>query len=217
MTKAPLKDADTYALCREFGVVPMVLNAVRQVESAGRGFLPDGRPKILLEAHILWKRLGSRQIDPQELHEWDSTLCSPKWNREFYKGGKAEYVRVDRVILFATQADAARTASYRKAAWESCSWGLMQLMGFNYKNAGFENVDQLVTEMKIGEKEQMAAALRWMQSTGVLEILKAVPPGGAERPEVWRDFARAYNGPGQVTLYADKLAAAASAARLASA
>jgi peptidoglycan hydrolase-like protein with peptidoglycan-binding domain len=44
---------DTLAL--QLGVEPAALDALIKVETAGAGFLDDGRPKILLERHYVYR------------------------------------------------------------------------------------------------------------------------------------------------------------------
>lgn len=184
----------------EHGVEGAALRAVIRVETGGRsGFLPDGRPRILLERHVLWKRLQIRRIDPGPLGRAHPELCGPDWNPRRYPYGSeaGQWTRVDTVAAYGG-AHGLRE-SYAKAAWEACSWGLFQLLGMNYADAGFPDVVQLKRAHEAGEAEQLEAALRWMTHTGVLEAL---------RKRDWSHFAFRYNGPGQVARYAGLLAAA---------
>jgi N-acetylmuramidase len=47
-----LTDADFARAAKELNVEVAAIHAVAEVEAAGAGFLPDGRPAILYEAHI---------------------------------------------------------------------------------------------------------------------------------------------------------------------
>lgn len=174
-----------------------MLRAVIAVESGGTGFLPDGRPRILLEGHLLWRRLRVRGISPVGLARQHPTLCFPSWTRRWYRGGTGEWERLERVIRFG--AGQPEWEGYKKAGLESCSWGLFQLLGMNYAAAGFRNVYELKHAHEAGEPEQLAAILRWMGTNGLL---------GALRRKDWIRFTRGYNGPGQVPLYSARLAAA---------
>src|SRR5262249_14797719 len=79
----PLADADLDAAAADLGCERAVIDAVCDVESSGGGFLADGRPKILFEAHAFHKATGGR---------WDRTnpnISSPEWDRSLYGAGGA--------------------------------------------------------------------------------------------------------------------------------
>ena len=54
------------------------------------------------------------------------------------------------------------------AALESCSWGKFQIMGFNYKTAGYSNVHEFVKGMSIGEPAHIKAFLKFAESNPAL-------------------------------------------------
>lgn len=172
------------------------LIAVIEVESGGSGFLADGRPKILLEGHYLWKQLKARGIDPKRIAASKPSLCFPSWTRKWYRCGAAEWARVQQVLDWASANAPTQFESYKKAAYESCSWGLFQLMGANYEAAGFDNVYQFAEAHRASEAKQLEAILTWMRGNGLLAKLRA---------KDWSGFARGYNGPGQVAVYSAKL------------
>ena len=88
----------------------------------------------------------------------------------------------------------------RRAAIESASWGLGQVMGFNAELAGFRDAEEMVSEMMHSESEQILAMASFMRATGMHLALQR---------RDWTDFARRYNGPGFATnRYDEKLAAA---------
>ena len=80
----------------------------QRVESRGAGFLPDGRPVILFERHVFWKRLQARGIDPAPFAARQPDIVSR--TRGGYRGGAAEYTR----LATAESIDAG-------AAWESAA------------------------------------------------------------------------------------------------
>jgi hypothetical protein len=193
-----LTPAQLAAAATEAGVTVRGLRAVMAVETGGEGgFLPDGRPRILLERHILWKRLLSRGIDPAPLANARPDLCGPKWLRGGYGPESAQWGRVDAVIAFGDHVD--RTESYAKAAWESCSFGLLQVLGVNYPGCGFRNVQSFKAAMEQDEYAQLQASLRFMRKNGALDALAKGQ---------WMRFAGIWNGPGQRVFYAGKLALA---------
>lgn len=175
------------------------LRAVWLVESAGSGFLPSGRPKVLLERHYLYRRLQARGIDPRPLADAHPELCGPQQDRRYYLGGEREWGRLLAVIGWGSHNDPSRWQSYKKAAYESCSWGAFQLMGVNFADAGFSDVYDLVHAIEDGEPRQLDVILTWMGKTGLLAAL---------RLGQWLTFARGFNGPSNAVVYSGKLLAA---------
>lgn len=191
LTAATIKGA-----ARTFNVAASALRAICVVESGGTGYLPDGRLKILLEGHKLWKALKLRDISPLRLAAAVPSCCFPSWTTRWYKGGAGEWERVARVLAWASKNDAARFESYKKAVYESCSWGMFQLMGGNYHAAGFPDVYALKHALEQSEAAQLNAILLWMDHEGLLRKLRAGD---------LRGFVRGYNGAGQVSVYFARL------------
>jgi hypothetical protein len=74
----PLGPQDIAAAAAQLHCEPTAIRAVCDIESAGGGFLPDTRPKILFEAHLFGNLTE---------HRWDAThpnISSPSWNRMLY-------------------------------------------------------------------------------------------------------------------------------------
>ena len=179
----PLANADLDAAAAALGCERAVIDAVCDVESAGGGFLADGRPKILFEAHAFHTATGGR---------WDRAnpnVSSPAWDRSLYgASGAHQYDRL-----------AEATALDRSAALQSASWGRFQVMGNNYGAAGFANIDAFVQMMCDREAAHLDAFLGYCRKAGLAPAL---------RDRDWATFARRYNGPGQVDHYAALLSAA---------
>jgi len=73
------------------------IRAVHQVEAGGRsGFLPDGRPMILFEGHSFWGQLKKKGMEPATFQAGNEDILFPEWNQKSYKGGTAEYHRLNR-------------------------------------------------------------------------------------------------------------------------
>ena len=88
----------------------------------------------------------------------------------------------------------------RKAAYESVSWGLGQVMGAHWAWLGFADVDALVAEAREGAAGQARLMARFIEKSGLTEAI---------RSQDWEAFAHAYNGPGfRRNAYHTKLAAA---------
>jgi hypothetical protein len=164
-----LSETDYTEAARKLGSEVAVVKAVAEVESGGDGFFDDGRPKILFEAHQ-FSRLTSHAYDKSH-----PDLSSPTWDRSLYKGGKAEYERLEAAIALDAE-----------AALKSASWGKFQIMGFNHEACGFAGVTDYVSAMYISEGQQLMAFLSYCQANDLSRHL-------ANRQ--WADFARKYNGP----------------------
>jgi peptidoglycan hydrolase-like protein with peptidoglycan-binding domain len=163
---APLRDGDYTLAARELGCAVAVVRAVAQVESAGGGFLADGRPKILFERHVFHARTRGvhSALEP--------AISSPR--RGGYLGGVREYDRLRAAI-----------ALDRQAALQSASWGKFQVMGFNFAAAGHANVERFVAAMVSGEPAQLQAFVALIKSYKLQDELMR---------RDWMGFARGYNG-----------------------
>ena len=165
------------------GVEPCAVQAVVDAESGGSGFLPDGRPKILFEGHVFWKELQKRGIDPAPLASKYPGVIYPKWDRSRYKGGTAEWERLNTAALV-----------NKEAALCSASYGLFQIMGFNHRAAGFGTVRAFVDAQKESEARQLESFCAYMRSEGLVPFLVK---------KDWAGFARRYNGPGYAANHYD--------------
>ena len=149
------------------GVDASTLWAVLSVETRGFGFLPSRRPVILFERHVFHRLTGGR-FDVEH-----PDLSNPVPGG--YLGGAAEYGRLNG----ASTLDA-------DAALQSASWGIGQLMGFNYEHVGYTSVQQMVAAMREDEDEQLWATATFIEDCTTNEALQQ---------HDWQEFARSYNGP----------------------
>lgn len=184
MTKILL--ATDFKKAAEFlGTDVATIMAVAEVESNGGGFFADGQPKILFEAHIFSRRTQG-QYD-----KTNPNLSSPKWNKALYLGGIREHMRLAEAVKLD-----------RTAALESASWGMFQIMGFNFARCGFANVQDFVNAMYQSEGAQLMAFCQFVKSSHLDDEL--------QRGDLVA-FAFGYNGPRQEeNRYAEKLFAARS-------
>lgn len=183
-------DQDDFAkAASSLGVPVAAVRAVTEVESKGSGFLPDGRPVILFERHIMRRQLEKMgRKDVADLQVKFPSIV----NRQpgGYKGGAAEHERLG----------VAATIN-RQCALESCSWGAFQVMGFHWKLLGYESVQAFVNAMYRSEGDQLDAFVRFIKANP--NLLRAL------RAQDWAAFAAGYNGPAYVkNAYHTKLATA---------
>ena len=164
----PLTNQDYERAARSIGCTVAAIRAVAQVESAGNGFLADGRPKILFERHIFFRESGRKFSDTHPHISW------PKGGG--YLGGAKEYDRLHEAI-----------GLDRKAALRSVSWGKFQVMGFNHALVGFPDLEDFVKKMVSGEPAQLDAFLGFIKANGLADELIR---------RDWAGFARGYNGEG---------------------
>lgn len=159
------------------GCEPAALKAVQQVETGGRGgFFSPGRPAILFEGHIFWTQLKKRGSNPEDYVKGNENILYPKWEKGHYKGGIGEYDRLEQ----------ARKIN-REAADASASWGMFQIMGFNYAACGEESIESFVRSMCESEFKQLLLTANFIKKNSqMLQALQA---------RDWAVFAKCYNGP----------------------
>lgn len=182
-----LSHADLERAAQRLDVSVACVCAVNEVESRGHGFLPDGRPVILFERHVMYERLIKHGFDADVFE-----LRNPVVNRARggYSGGAAEYMR----FAAASNIDAA-------SAIESASWGLFQIMGYHWEALGYASAEAFATAMRESEAQQLDAFVRFIEADQALH--KAL------KSRKWAEFARIYNGPAyKENLYDVKLARA---------
>ncbi|MBD0416492.1 N-acetylmuramidase domain-containing protein [Oryzicola mucosus] len=177
------------AIAARLNVDPAALLAVAEVESAGRAFaIIDGRrePLIRFEGHYFDRRLSGEDREKARAQG----LSSPK------VGGVANPRTQPtrwRLLNAASLIDA-------KAAFESVSWGLGQVMGAHWSWLGFGSVTEMVNLCRRDVAGQIEVMARFIDKAGL---------AGALRAKQWATFARGYNGPGyKANAYDTKMASA---------
>lgn len=170
-------------VANKLNLEPALLKTVTVVECGNRdGFLPSGRPQILFEGHVMWKYLKIK-LDGEgkrtylyDLAKRNPSLVYQKWTKEFYLGGEGEWERLK----------AARKID-ENCANLSTSWGLGQIMGFNYQLCGCQSVDEMIQKMSESHEMQLELMYHFLYNSGLVKHLKA---------KDWDAFAKGYNGPG---------------------
>lgn len=181
------------------GVPQSYVRAIAEVETNGESFLPDGRVKILFERHWFIRKLQEALKKSPEVRTHvagkvgftklkesnagdmilamvtakNSDICSTA--RGGYKGGEAEWDRLNRAMDFDIE-----------AACQSASYGGYQLMGFNHAYCGYPNAKTMMLAMAASESKQFLAMISFIK--GNPHLHKALKAGN------WAKFAEGYNG-----------------------
>ena len=146
--------------------------------------MAPGRPMILFEGHIFWRELKKRGLDPDRYVAGNENILYPKWEKGHYYGGMKEYERLEKAREI-----------HKEAADASTSWGMFQVMGFNYAMCGYGSVEEMVKDMCVGEDKQLEAFARFVKLAKLHSYLEQ---------KDWVGFARRYNGPGYAQNQYDK-------------
>jgi peptidoglycan hydrolase-like protein with peptidoglycan-binding domain len=149
------------------GVQQSILWTVVTVETAGCGFLRDRRPVVLFERHEFRRRTAGR---------YDASnpdISGPPGG--YGQGGANQHDRLARAV-----------ALDRRAALESASWGLGQIMGYNAGLAGYADAESMVEQFCKGEDAQLLGMAHFIRNSKLHLALNR---------QAWADFARGYNGP----------------------
>lgn len=174
-----LTDARIAEIARENGIHPAALLAVKLIESGTKsGFLDSGKPQILFEGHVFYKYLKAnvKSLDMNKLCAQYPNIVYPKWDRSKYFGGEKEWTRLEQ----------ARKINMKYANY-AASWGMFQVMGFNYKTCGCKSIDEFVEKMCTSQEQQLLLTINFLKNSNLIVPLQK---------RQWATFAKGYNGPG---------------------
>jgi hypothetical protein len=164
------------AAANRLDIEPAALLAVAEVESGGKAYaLVDGRrePLIRFEGHYFDRRLSPEKRRRARAEGLSSPTAGAIANP---RTPAARWAMLSRAA-----------AIDRKAAYESVSWGLGQVMGAHWAWLGYADVDALVSEARAGPGGQATLMACFIDKAGL---------AGELRAHDWTAFARGYNGPG---------------------
>lgn len=187
-TGKKLDDIDLPKIGKLIGVGEDEIHAILDTETRGTGFDSQNRPIILFEPHIFYKQLDANK--PSSLQTAVSQgLAYKSWGDKPYP--RDSYPRLEEAVKIDLE-----------LALRSASWGLPQLMGFNFGMVGFSSAVEMVEKFKQDEEYQLEAMIRFIIAAGLDDEL---------RNHNWAAFARGYNGPGFAKNQYDKKLASAYA------
>lgn len=179
----PLQDLDLPRIGHEIGVGEDVIHMLIEVESRGKGFDKQGRVIMLFEPHKFYKHLrGEKRSVAVE-----QGLAYPEWGQSKYP--RDSYPR----FLKACKID-------ETAAYKSCSWGLGQIMGENFRMVGYDDPQDMVAAFAESEKNQLEAMIEFAKSADIdddLQVIdRKIKAGQIISPADCIPIARAWNGSG---------------------
>jgi hypothetical protein len=163
------------AIARNLELELEALLAIAEVESGGKGFaIVAGRPEPLIrfEGHYFDRRLSAANRQRARADGLASPAAGAVANPKTQAGRWALLER-------ACAIDA-------RAANESVSWGIGQVMGAHWAWLGYADVHALVSEARGGVAGQVRLMARYIEKAGL---------AAAVRSRDWEAFARGYNGP----------------------
>jgi len=173
-------DQDTLAAIEDIAakikVEPAALRAVAQEESGGQAFaMVNGKkmPLIRWEGHYFYQRLkGDARDEAVRLG-----LASPKAGK--VKNPKAQAARW-KIVEKAIRID-------RRAALESFSIGVGQVMTAHWKALGYASAGEMITAARASVAGQILVMVQYIQKFGLVDELQR---------KDFTAFARGYNGAG---------------------
>lgn len=158
------------------GVPVASIKAVAEVESAGSGFLPDGRVKVQYEPHIMYRRLkehfGQARAD-RELKAHPGLVATRSGSYQSLDKEDKDMNRAAQLID-------------RTSALESASWGAFQIMGYHWKTISYPTLQKFIND-QYSARGQLMSFVKFIQADS--RLLRAL------RQKDWTTFARIYNGP----------------------
>lgn len=172
-----LTDKQIKELAKEYGIDYAGLKAVIEVEAKGSGYI-NGLPKILYEPHIMYKLLSQQNkytIRNQLIKDYPK-LCYLRWGTHKYDRESEQHNK----LSIASRYD-------RDCALQSCSWGIGQVMGFNWKILGYTSLQEFVNAMYESEAKQLEAMIRFIKTNDLVSAINR---------QDWHRFAKGYNGSG---------------------
>lgn len=193
-----ITDTQIRQLAREFGLkTSAALRAVIEVECRGSGFIQNGD---IIEPVILYEPFWAYRLLKQHNAELAEKLATTAPDL-FMRKAPTSYGKLsDQHVKLQTACSLLNPYQLRHIALKSCSWGMGQVMGFNFELAGFSNFQSFINAMYSNEYHQVRAMLSFIKNKNLISDLNKGD---------WAGFAKVYNGPNFKRFeYDTKLAAA---------
>lgn len=173
-----LMPTDIEAAAKELGCEAGLIYAIAKQESSSSSFVKLGDrvvPKILYERHQFRNRTRPNKKSPSPYEEKYPDICGPAYFRA-RKNKKGEWIQhvTGAVVTEGDVYGPGGICQYKRlvkayqlnssVALQACSWGKFQIMGFNYKAAGFSDVVSFTKAMSRSDAEHIKAFLKFAKS-----------------------------------------------------
>lgn len=175
-----IEDLDIPRIAHRILVGEDEMHALMETETSGKGFDAQGRPKMLFEPHRFYANLKGAERDAAV----KAGLAYKDWKPGAYP--RDSYPRLKKAI-----------AINETAALSSASWGLGQVMGENFKMAGYASPQAMVLAMMEDEETHLDAMVNFIVSAGIDDEMRTL--AGLTRkttPEDCIPIVEVYNGKG---------------------
>jgi hypothetical protein len=176
----PIMPSEVAGIARVLGVSTAQVRSVAAVESAGGGFLPTGHPKLLWERHWFFRRIGVKLTSALP-GQWVAFPDPGGYTLDADKDGVND--SWEKLLEGCTRDPV--------AAFESCSWGMFQIMGAHWKSLGYPSVFEFAWSMRESEAGHYRALAAFIRVNRLIPAMKLLSTNAAAN----RAFARGYNGP----------------------
>lgn len=182
----------------KYSIDEKVIKAVVSVESNGNGFNADGSLKIRFEAHLVIDKLP-------HLERW-FTLGNPRYLEHFYRfPSTSNRWKTIHTGKSEDEYNALLTAAFQlgNQAFDFCSMGSFQIMGFHCYDLGFVNSIEQFTFASKSLENDIELGLRFLSINP--KMVKALQSSD------FHTFALLYNGSALVDEYTRRLTIALNA------
>lgn len=191
-----LKEEDFLEAAQILDCEVEAIKAVAKVESANKGFYDNiidynfnyitnnfcfvlfnkRMPIILYERHIFYNLLNkTKNKEEIEKAKKDSSIYNSLSGNYGSASALNQYSKLQKAVSINPE-----------IGYQSASYGMFQIMGFNYKSCGFNDLVDFLVAMEAGQKEQLKAFCNFIKSNNLQKYLKN---------KQWAEFAKRYNGP----------------------
>lgn len=178
----PITDSDIAATALRLGCSPKQVRAVSIVESGGKTYDANGRPKMLFERHLFHRLTDGRYSTTDYSNATGGGYSMDSWAK--------------------LEAAACKDAD---AAFASASWGRFQVLGTHWRALEYISPIEMAYTTVTSEAASLTMLARYVKANGLAQALRSL----SANPETCRAFARGYNGPGyEKFAYHTKLARA---------
>lgn len=177
-----LTQDDIEKAAKELGCDAGLIYAIARQESGSSSFFKLGgrmAPTILYERHQFRNRTRLKKSSGSPWEAKYPDICGPKYTRaRKNKSGEWIHYKTGERVSADDAYGPSGAHQYKRlckayqldplAALQASSWGKFQIMGFNYKQAGFDNVFLFTKAMSRSDAEHIKAFLKFAKSNPVL-------------------------------------------------